>query len=310
VDWYGPDDTFKNKSTELLLRESERRGLLVAVSVDKGTLKDCAKRHCDETSTIADAISWAMDHYGRSPAYWRVNGRPVVAFFGLEKDPIDWKKVKKSVKVNPLFLFRNSGGFKAPESDGAYAWIAPESANGQDPYALEYLNRFYRTAAQYQDKFAMGSAYLGFDDSLAGWGKGRRIDTNCGVTWLQTFAIANRYYSSSHQLPALIIPTWNDYEEGTALEPGVDNCAQVQASTDEGRLRWNLNGSPDTIDHYEVMAVRGNQVERLAVLPANKHDFDISPVRPGTQLQVIAVGRASIRNHASNRVRIADRDER
>lgn len=38
---------------------------------------------------------------------------------------------------------------------------------------------------------------------------------------LATFAEAGHFYSAAHQLPALIIPTWNDYEEGTA--PAVRN---------------------------------------------------------------------------------------
>ena len=33
-----------------------------------------------------------------------------------------------------------------------------------------------------------------------------------------------RYYSEQRPLPFLMIETWNDYEEGTAIEGGVDAC--------------------------------------------------------------------------------------
>ena len=115
--------------------------------------------------------------------------------------------------------------------------------------AMQYLDRFY-SKAQNSNKLAMGSAYKGFDDSEAGWGKGRVIDQQCGKTWLATFAEAGRFYSSSHQLPALIIPTWNDYEEGTEIETGIDNCVNLQASASDEGLTWTVSGPKDTIDHY------------------------------------------------------------
>jgi hypothetical protein len=33
-----------------------------------------------------------------------------------------------------------------------------------------------------------------------------------------------RYYDDSHPLPFLMIATWNDYEEGTAIEQGLASC--------------------------------------------------------------------------------------
>jgi hypothetical protein len=105
----------------------------------------------------------------------------------------------------------------------------------------------------------MGSAYKGFDDSDAGWGKGRRIDQQCGQTWLATFAVAGRFYSAHHQLPALIIPTWNDYEEGTEIETGIDNCVNLKASIQDEKLTWTIAGSENTIDHYTILAQQASQ---------------------------------------------------
>jgi hypothetical protein len=33
-----------------------------------------------------------------------------------------------------------------------------------------------------------------------------------------------KYYDDSHPLPFLMIATWNDYEEGTAIEAGLPKC--------------------------------------------------------------------------------------
>jgi len=132
--------------------------------------------------------------------------------------------------------------------------------------ALQYLDRFY-SAAQHSDKIAMGSAYKGFNDSDASWGKGRVIDQQCGHTWLATFAEPDRFYSAAHQLPALIIPTWNDYEEGTEIETGIDNCVDVKASINDEELSWSISGSEDTIEHYVILAQQESQWANVADVP-------------------------------------------
>ena len=80
----------------------------------------------------------------------------------------------------------------------------------------------------------------------------------CGNTWVQTFKemTHNNDFSSSRQLPFLQIVTWNDYEEGTEIETGIDNCLSLQASTDGTNLSWTPTfsgaGSESTIHHYQV----------------------------------------------------------
>jgi hypothetical protein len=302
VDWYGPDSELKNQSTMLLMKEAERQGTFeFAISEDAGSIKDCAKRGCDPTEKLIADLNYAAQHFEDSPAYLRFNGRPAVFFFGLETSPIDWRRVRHALPLNPLFFFRNSGTFTNPDADGAYSWIAPETATSADPMGFEYLERFY-SKAQRSDKIAMGSAYKGFNDSDASWGKGRRIDQQCGQTWLTTFAEAGRFYSAHHQLPALIIPTWNDYEEGTEIETGIDNCVNVKASIKDEKLTWTITGSENTIDHYTVLAQQSSQWISVADLPAGSTAVKLSDLhlQPESRaLCVQAVGKASMLNHSS-----------
>ena len=237
VDWYGPSSGLKNESTIHLMKEAERQNFEFAISEDAGSLGECQKRGCNVSDQLISDMRYAAEHFENSPAYVRFENRPAVFFFGLEKYPIDWQRVRQSVPMQPLFFFRNSGAFANPDADGAYSWIAPETVSSSDPVAMQYLDRFY-SKAQSANKIAMGSAYKGFDDADASWGKGRVIEQQCGQTWLETFALAGRFYSARHQLPALIIPTWNDYEEGTEIETGVDNCVNVRASVEGEKLSW------------------------------------------------------------------------
>jgi len=252
VDWYGPGDGMTSRSTELLFRESEARGFQFALSVDGGPLRSCVKRGCDVTGQLLSELQYAEKNFEGSSVYMRWQGRPVVFFFDAEKYSIDWRQVRSSLRLSPLFIFRNSGAFDNPNGDGAFSWVAPETANANDPEGLQYLERFYGLAQRNSGKFTMGSVYKGFDDSRASWGQGRRIPENCGQTWLDTFAEINRFYSSSRQLPALLIVTWNDYEEGTAIEPGVGCPAAISARLSGTALTWNFSGNRNMLDRFVI----------------------------------------------------------
>lgn len=308
VDWYGPEAAFKNHVTELLLREAERRGLKIAISEDSGALKDCQKAGCDLTGKLISDLRYVAEHFQQSSAYLRIGDRPLVTFFGLEKYDIDWRRVRSQVPGNPMFLFRNSGAFDLPYGDGAYSWIAPETAKAGNPYGFEYLEHFHDVARRHPDKFVMGSAYKGFDDSLAGWGKGRKIDQNCGRTWLGTFDIANHFYNSKRPLPALIVVTWNDWEEGTEIESGIDNCVTIKANIDDRRLRWDVDGPKETLDHYEIFAsTDGKNLAKIAELPAKEHDVELKEIRlpaGAYTFFVRAVAKPSLMNHMSNGVAV------
>lgn len=305
VDWYGPESAIKNQSTILLMKEAERQGgFEFAISEDAGAIKDCEKHGCDPNDKLISDLTYAAQHFEASPAYVRFNGRPAVFFFGLEKSPIDWRRVRQALALNPLFFFRNSGAFSNPDADGAYSWIAPETEGPDDLMALKYLERFY-TKAQSSGKIAMGSAYKGFNDADASWGKGRRIDQQCGQTWLTAFAEASHFYSASHPLPALIIPTWNDYEEGTEIETGIDNCVNIKASLEGDKLSWKISGHENTIDHYAVLAQAGQQWTMVVEVPEGSHSIKLRDLHLQPEagaLCVQAVGKASLLNHFSGPV--------
>jgi hypothetical protein len=48
--------------------------------------------------------------------------------------------------------------------------------------------------------------------------------SRCGRTFDDTLRMFRRYYGEQRPLPFLMIETWNDYEEGTAIENGVASC--------------------------------------------------------------------------------------
>jgi hypothetical protein len=236
----------------------------------------------------------------------KIGGRPVIPTFGTEFYSIDWATVRASVNGNPLFIFRNSGGFSAPETNGGYSWVAPTTT---DPTNMElgYLDNFYKTSLGFPAEVTFGSGYKGFNDTLASWGTGRIIDQFCGQTWLDSVAEIGKYYNSSSTKPpnAIQLVTWNDYEEGTEIETGIDNCVSISASWSTPMLNWSITGNENTIDRYTIfVSTDGQNLMPLADVPAGTHSYDMSGGWSFPAGQYIffvkAVGKPSMLNHMSN----------
>jgi hypothetical protein len=71
---------------------------------------------------------------------------------------------------------------------------------------------------KHPDKIVIGGVWPGFDYSAAKWGLNRHMQSRCGKTFEDTLSLYRRYYDGSNTPPFLLIETWNDYEEGTAIE--------------------------------------------------------------------------------------------
>lgn len=304
IDWYGPFNTRNNTSAIYTLQAAEQySNFEVAIMEDSGALKGAA----DPTQKAIDDLTYAWSTFMQSPVYMRRNLRPVVFFFGFEGSGVDMTRLKASVPGNPYFIMRNNGGFTATSSDGSFAWLATKTSDYATYMSLDYLDSFYGTALKNPSKFAFGSGFKGFDDSIAAWTPlptGRHIPQLCGQTWLHSMAETGLYYSSSKQLDNLQIVTWNDYEEGSALEPGIDNCVAISAWIAGDTATWTLAGDESTIDHYTVfISTDGQNLMPLADLAAGTrtHDLKQYGFDTGTySVFVKVVGKASIKNHMSS----------
>ena len=98
----------------------------------------------------------------------------------------------------------------------------------------------------------------------------------CARTWLDTFAKVNRLYNSTNQHDALQLPTWNDYEEGTEVESGIDNCMSLTAAISNNVLQWAVSGYEDTLDHYVVyISTDGQNLMPLNTMGVGSHSLDL-----------------------------------
>jgi hypothetical protein len=77
----------------------------------------------------------------------------------------------------------------------------------------------------------VGGAWAEFNDSRASWGLNRHISARCGQTFRDTLNLWQKYVPAGQVIPFLMVETWNDWEEGTAIEKGLPNCGGGPAPT-------------------------------------------------------------------------------
>jgi hypothetical protein len=51
------------------------------------------------------------------------------------------------------------------------------------------------------------------------------MSARCGQTFQDTFNLWKKYFPADQPIPFVMLETWNDYDEGSAIEPGIPTCA-------------------------------------------------------------------------------------
>jgi hypothetical protein len=229
VDWYGDREPFIDRSYALMQAAALKEKFHVAMMYDE--------TEGDEGATDEALADFTMFHEtylsskaSGNQAYLTYEGRPVIFIFPKGKHT-DWNRVRALVSTwdtPPLLINENLPGSDANAFDGFYAWINPGekgwAADGSN-WGEQYLGDFYRTMhVKYSDKIIVGGAWSSFDDSKASWGLNRHIAARCGQTFADTSNLWHEYFSTDDPPPFIMVETWNDHEEGTAIEDGIPAC--------------------------------------------------------------------------------------
>jgi hypothetical protein len=229
VDWYGDREPFIDKSYGILQAQAEKNKFQIAMMYDETNDDDGAT-----DDAIADLTMFHEAYLGpKAPghqAYLTYEGRPVIFIFPKGWHT-DWDKVRAVVNQwnrAPILIQENLPGKYANDFDGFYAWINPGQAgwskDGSD-WGEQYLSDFYRTmGTKYSDKIVVGGAWSQFNDSKASWGLNRHIAARCGQTYRDTFDYWRKVFPANDPPPFVMVETWNDHEEGTAIEGGIPSC--------------------------------------------------------------------------------------
>jgi hypothetical protein len=231
VNWYGQHHSFEDKAYTLMQQVAAEKQFKVAIMYDEDDGDPAG-----ETDVVLADLKYAYDRYigpqaiVPRDAYLQFQDRPVIFIFP-KGGKADWARVRQTANTwenPPLLIYKDVHPELANDFDGFYAWVTPGKGGWQadgSNWGQSYLDNFYKTmVTQYPNKVAVGAAWPGFNDTKASWSQNRKMDARCGRTFNDTLRMFRRYYTQDHQLPFLMIETWNDYEEGTDVEKGVSAC--------------------------------------------------------------------------------------
>ena len=237
ADWYGQRHPFLDRSYALLQQVASQNHFHVCLMYDE-TQEDNGQA----TDEALQAFDYAYKNYigpnapGRD-AYVFYQGRPVIFIFP-KRGHTDWNRVREVVNTwdkPPILIYKdNPPAEYASAFDGEYAWVHP-GPKGWVPdgseWGEQYLKNFYeKMRDKHPDQIAVGTVWPGFNDTKASWSLNRHIDRRCGKTFEDTLHLFRQYDVGQHQMPFMMIATWNDYEEGTQIENGIAHCGNKVAS--------------------------------------------------------------------------------
>jgi hypothetical protein len=239
VDWYGVEDYFDyaqlHRNTLHLIEYIKKAGLSFAICYEDQTVKhmvDGGVFGADRASGHGkEVMGWMQDNWFGDEAYVKVEGRPLLLVFGPQYfDAGQWREIFAGIEPRPYFHTLNT--VKAG-ADGAFGWPPVHGGDITGPAEwLQYLERLYSGEAGN----VIGAVFPQFYDIYQQAGlhpSYGHLDDMDGTVFGQTLELAQKNATHLTQ-----IITWNDYGEGTMIEPTVEFGYRYVEEIQENQRGW------------------------------------------------------------------------
>lgn len=230
ADWYGAADYYDyvmiNERTKALFAAATKAKMKIGVVYEDQSVGNPVKNGLANQSLAPSLANEAGTYLNRTwitqPNWWRLGGRPVVMVFGPQFfTQVEWSAFKRgSGDILLLTLHK----ITVP-GEGGFDWPIPD-------LGLEFTKSFASRSHTWKQR--IGGAFPRFHDWYEEGGqKGYKdIPDRDGATYRETLQMA-----LDLKAPALQVATWNDWQEGTQIEPSVELGMRDLAITQEARRK-------------------------------------------------------------------------
>lgn len=213
IDWYGSSDVLdyglNRRNTEALISLIDKTGLEFAIVYEDVTVSRVleAGATSDKLSQARKDMLYLQKNYFNLDSYIEINGKPLLMVFGPNyfSDAPDWENIFSVFTTPPCFLpLWGHSGSTVMVSSGEFIWV-------------DQVNIDTKYASSGNFDIFIGGAWPGFHDFYDEGNVGETlftIDHRNGDTWSELLEKAQSYQAQYLQLI-----TWNDFGEGTMIEP-------------------------------------------------------------------------------------------
>lgn len=217
VDWYGLADfrdyALLHRNTTRVLETAERLKLKFVICYEDQTIPALVKAgRLAETARVAHAakeVEWLGKYWFNSPSYVRLDDKPVILSFGQTGlTDAEWSECLAQSQTSVTYFSQHQ---RRQAAVGAFDWPVPS-----DP--LPAFERFQKDSLNWPQ--AMPIAFPRFKDVYAEAKVGPsygRIEDDGGEAFRR---MLNQGLVSTARI--VQIATWNDWGEGTMIEPSVE----------------------------------------------------------------------------------------
>lgn len=217
VDWYGLTDfrdyAILHRNTTRVLQQCERLKMKFVICYEDQTIPALVEgERLEASNRVSHAVNeldWLSKYWFKSPSYVSLDGKPVLLSFGhagLTNN--EWSQCLGSLQTPVAYFSEHS---RREGALGAFDWPIPS----QD---LDATVNFKKAAVAWPDSIPV--VFPRFVDIYKeaelhdGYG---RIDDDRGKTFRTSLQRALNSNASIVQ-----IATWNDWGEGTVIEPSIE----------------------------------------------------------------------------------------
>lgn len=236
IDWYGKAGNGVGDAGSLLINSNALIGKMASVGLKYSLIVEDAG--WKSLAAATDNGTYAINNYFNTPEFVKLGdlrgtsatnaNAPLLGVFGPQKfkTPGQWNTILSGNTQAFLPLYNQSAQIGV-DAGGEFAWPYPQAVltGGANAWYAN-LNNYYQNNAAAKN-IVLGTAFPGFYDFYGANGAptlGVIPRTYGGVTTLSaTLAL---YTQHQAKMDGIQLATWNDFSEGTIIEPTVEEGFQ------------------------------------------------------------------------------------